>query len=186
VNAQARRAGAGPRTTDRPCSRSMAIIEYLDEMHPEPPLLPKDPKRPRPAWRRAGADRRLRRATPPHSCRASATTWKKELSVDEAARTRWCQHWVMEALEVRRSAPSRKRKGNRPLLATAMARNASRHLHCDPRCSGPAFFQTATTALVPDRDAGCFKRVHEAGSLRQIARPLKQPGAPKENKATKP
>jgi len=24
---------------------------------------------------------------------------EKELSVDEAARTRWCQHWVMEALE---------------------------------------------------------------------------------------
>ena len=54
---------------------SMAIIEYLDETHPEPPLLPKDPKG------RARVPRCWRRSSPAtatrSSCRASATIWKK-------------------------------------------------------------------------------------------------------------
>ena len=39
--------------------QSMAILEYLDELHPEPPLLPKAPGRPG-AGSRARRHRRLR------------------------------------------------------------------------------------------------------------------------------
>ena len=39
--------------------QSLAILEYLEEKHPEPPLLPADRARPRPGAR-AGADGRLR------------------------------------------------------------------------------------------------------------------------------
>ena len=41
---------------------SLAIIEYLDETHPNPPLLPKDPKG-RARVRGARPDRRLRLAS---------------------------------------------------------------------------------------------------------------------------
>ena len=40
----------------------LAIIEYLDETHPNPPLLPKDAEGARPRAR-AGADHRLRHAS---------------------------------------------------------------------------------------------------------------------------
>ena len=39
--------------------QSLAIMEYLDETHPNPPLLPKEPRGAR-ARARPGADRRLR------------------------------------------------------------------------------------------------------------------------------
>jgi len=45
--------GDGP-----PLFESLAIIEYLDETHPNPPLMPKEPKAR--ARSRAFADRRLR------------------------------------------------------------------------------------------------------------------------------
>ena len=48
---------------------SLAIIEYLDETHPNPPLLPKDPKG-RARVRGACADRRLRLASADRAARA--------------------------------------------------------------------------------------------------------------------
>jgi glutathione S-transferase len=61
-------------------SQSMAIIEYLDEVHPEPGLLPADP---------------LGRAR----VRALAQYLVAKLHQDEDAKTRWYRHWVREGLE---------------------------------------------------------------------------------------
>ena len=51
------------------CSKSLAIIEYLDETHPNPPLLPRDRARSR-AGARPCPDRRLRFASADRAARA--------------------------------------------------------------------------------------------------------------------
>jgi maleylacetoacetate isomerase len=79
--------------------QSMAIIEYLDEVHPEPPLLPKDP-----------ADRvRVRGLAEIVACDIHPINNLRvlrylihELGHDEAAIAKWYNHWIaagFEALE---------------------------------------------------------------------------------------
>ena len=140
---------------------SMAIIEYLDETHPEPALLPKDPK----------GRARVRALAQIVACDGHPlfvprvrTYLEKELSVDEAARTRWCQHWVMEALKFVEAHLAKEKETGRYCHGDAVT--LSRHLHCDPGVRGP-LFQLRHRARA-DRDAG-VQRVHEARSLRQIA-----------------
>src|SRR5215831_12718935 len=71
--------------------QSLAIIEYLDEMQPEPPLLPKDP-----------ADRARVRALaeivacdihPINNLRVLRYLMR-ELGHDEAAVAKWYNHWI--------------------------------------------------------------------------------------------
>lgn len=82
-------------------AQSLAIIEYLEETHAEPPLLP-----------RAAADRAYVRALaqivaceihPLNNTRVLGYL-SSELGVSDEARTRWYQHWValgLEAFETR-------------------------------------------------------------------------------------
>jgi len=82
-------------------TQSLAIIEYLDETHPEPPLLPPD------AAGRARA-RSLAQALacdihPINNLRVLRYL-TRELRVDEAAKNAWYRHWVelgLAALETR-------------------------------------------------------------------------------------
>ena len=76
-------------------SQSLAILEYLNEVHPQPPLLPTDP---------AGRGR-VRQLAQIVACDIHPLDNLKvlnylgeELGVDEAARTRWYRHWVDEGL----------------------------------------------------------------------------------------
>ncbi len=73
--------------------QSLAIIEYLDETHPEPPLLPRDP-----------LDRARVRALayaiaceihPVNNLRILAYL-KSTFGADEAATHAWFRHWVAE------------------------------------------------------------------------------------------
>jgi maleylacetoacetate isomerase len=79
--------------------QSLAIIEYLDEVHPEPPLLPKDP-----------ADRaRVRALAEIVACDIHPINNLRvlrylthELGHDEAVIGKWYNHWIatgFEALE---------------------------------------------------------------------------------------
>lgn len=77
-------------------SQSMAIIEYLDETRPQPPLLPPDP-----AGRakvRALAQSIACEIHPLNNLRVLKYL-VKQLKVDEEAKNIWYRHWVRSGLE---------------------------------------------------------------------------------------
>jgi maleylacetoacetate isomerase len=101
-------------------TQSLAIIEYLDETHPEPPLLPKD----------AVGRARVRALAEIVACEIHPINnlrilkyLEKEFGVDEIGRKKWYRHWVIEgfaALEkllARNPATGRYCHGDQPTLA---------------------------------------------------------------------
>jgi len=80
---------------DKLLAQSMAIIEYLDETHPEPRLLPGD----------AVARARIRALAQGIACEVHPLNNLRvlrylvdELKVSEDAKNRWYQHWVETGL----------------------------------------------------------------------------------------
>ena len=78
-------------------TQSMAIIEYLDETHPEPPLLPGD------AFARA----RIRSLAQDIACEIHPINNLRvlrylvhEMKLSEDDKNRWYRHWVESGLEV--------------------------------------------------------------------------------------
>ena len=103
---------------DKVLTQSLAIIEYLDEVHPEPPLLPAD------ALGRA----RVRALALDIACEIHPLNnlrvlryLVKTLKVAEDDKDRWYRHWVETGLEVVErqlaGAPSTFCHGERPTLA---------------------------------------------------------------------
>ena len=76
--------------------QSMAIIEYLDETHPEPPLLPRDPVAR--AHVRALAQLIACEIHPLNNLRVLKYL-VHDLKVSEDAKTAWYRHWVRDGLE---------------------------------------------------------------------------------------
>jgi maleylacetoacetate isomerase/maleylpyruvate isomerase len=77
-------------------SQSMAIIEYLDEMHPEPALIPKDPI----------GRARVRALAQSISCEIHPLNnlrvlkyLVREMKVEDEAKNTWYRHWCREGLE---------------------------------------------------------------------------------------
>jgi maleylpyruvate isomerase len=146
-------------------TQSVAIMEYLDEIYPSPPLLPADPV----------ARARVRALTqvitsdihPINNLRVLRYLEDK-LSVDKESRDAWYRHWVavgFDALErwlVRDAATGRFCHGNSPTLAdiclVPQVFNARRFavdmnsypriLAIDAACRELAAFQSA----VPDKN----------------------------------
>lgn len=77
-------------------TQSMAIIEYLEETHPEPPLLPKDAPgrgRVRELAQIIGCD-----IHPVNNLRV-LNYLVKHLGLSDQARTEWYRHWIIEGFQ---------------------------------------------------------------------------------------
>jgi maleylacetoacetate isomerase len=147
---------------------SLAIIEYLDETHPNPPLLPRDPH----------ARARVRGIAQIIACDSHPLIVPRvreylehELKLDEATRMKWCQHWhtaALTALEahLKDSATGRYCQGDTITLADICLAS---------QAAGAKFFNV-DTAPFPN-----FSRIaNELTTIDAFARahPMKQPGAP--------
>jgi len=156
-----------------PLFESMAIIEYLDETHPNPPLLPKDAKG---RARVRGLAQIVACDGHPLIVPRIRTYLEKELNVDEPTRTKWCQHWIAQALQAVEAHLAREKEtgkfchGDTPTLADICVAT---------QVFGAKFF-SVDTASVPT-----VMRVFEQCMKLEAfdkSHPLKQPGAPKELK----
>ena len=152
---------------------SMAIIEYLDETHPKPPLLPKDPK----------GRARVRALAQIVACDGHPlivprirTYLEKEFNIDEAARTRWCQHWINEALKFVEAHLSKEKETGRYCHGDTVS---LADICVVTQVFGARFFN-CDTAPVPT----VMRIFNECMKLEAFdkSHPLKQPGAPKEVK----
>jgi maleylacetoacetate isomerase len=147
---------------------SLAIIEYLDETHPNPPLLPEDA---RGRARVRGLAQIVAADSHPLIVPRVREYLAEAFKIDEAGVTKWAQHWHRAALTALETHLQDKMTG--------------RHAHGDSitvadiciasQGAGAAFFKV-DLAPFPN-----FKRVLDACMQNDAfarAHPLKQPGAP--------
>jgi maleylacetoacetate isomerase len=147
---------------------SLAIVEYLDETHPNPPLLPRDPKG---RARVRGLAQIIACDSHPLIVPRVREYLEHDLHLDEATRTAWCQHWhraALTALEAHLQDKATGRYSHGDSITLADICLAS-------QAAGAKFFGVDTapfptfTRIVASLSAiDAFARAH----------PLKQPGAP--------
>ena len=158
--------------TGEPLVQSLAILEYLDEKHPEPPLLPAD-LRAR-AHARAIAQMVAMDAHPFIVPRVRKYL-EEELGLDEATRGRWVRHWLdagsraVEQVLAMDPRTGRFCVGDRPTIADICL---AAHLTSGKLFGGrePADFPTAGRIYQNCMQLEAFAAEH----------PLRQPDAPKE------
>jgi len=153
-----------------PLFQSMAILEYLEETHPKPALLPKDPRgraRVRGLAQIAVSDGH------PLVVPRIRGYLEKEMHQDEAARNKWLSHWTLEALKALEGHLGKERDtgrfchGDSPTLADICLAS---------QVFGAKFFNVDT--------AGVPAVMRIFGECMKIdafdrAQPAKQPDAPK-------
>ena len=147
---------------------SLAILEYLDETHPNPPLLPKEPK----ARARARAIAQICAAdTHPLIVPRVREYLAHEYKIDEAGVNKWGHHWhetALKALETVLSSRETGRYAQGDQITIADICLAAQSV-------GAAYFKADITRYP------IFKRIVDTCFQNDAfarAHPLKQPGAP--------
>ena len=147
---------------------SLAIVEYLDETHPNPPLLPRDP---RGRARVRGLAQLVAADSHPLIVPRVREYLEHEFKFDEASVMKWCRHWhtaALTALEanLKDKATGRYAHGDAVTLADiclASQAAGARYFNIDM-----APFPTFTRIVNELSAIDAFARAH----------PSKQPGAP--------
>ncbi|MFL4977729.1 MAG: maleylacetoacetate isomerase [Xanthobacteraceae bacterium] len=147
---------------------SLAIIEYLDEVHPHPRLLPSDP---RGRARVRGLAQIVACDSHPLLVPRVREYLEHELKLDEPIRTAWCRHWIVQALGALETHLNSNETGtycHGEAVSIADICLAS-------QAAGAKFYQvdmapypTASRIIAACEKIDAFARAH----------PLKQPGAP--------
>ena len=152
-----------------PLVQSLAILEYLEERHPEPPLLPADP---RGRARVRGLAQIVACDTHPLIVPRVREYLTDELSLSEAQRLRWIRHWIDAGLRAVEAHLSRDRETGLYCHGDTIS---IADLCVVSQAVGNKFFDGTmdpypTTAKIVERclEHDAFARAH----------PLRQPGAP--------
>ena len=147
---------------------SLAIIEYLDETHPDPPLLPKDA---RGRARVRGLAQIVACDSHPLIVPRVREYLEHELGIDEPARTAWCRHWhaqALAALEIHLSTEETGRFCHGDQVTMADICLASQAAGAKFFGVDIAPFPNVARIVETCREIDAFARAH----------PLRQPGAP--------
>ena len=153
-----------------PLFQSLAILEYLEETCPEPPLLPRD----------ARGRARVRGLALIVACDGHPLIvprirnyLEREMHQDEPARNRWLQHWTLKALEALEAHLAKEREtgrfchGEAPTMADICLAS---------QVFAAGYFDTRTTG-VPTVER-IFKECMKIDAFDR-SQPTKQPDAPK-------
>ena len=152
-----------------PLFQSLAILEYLEETRPNPPLLPKDPRgraRVRGLALIAAADGH------PLVVPRIRVYMEKILGVEEQKRNAWLTHWTMKALEAievhlaKEKETGRFCHGDRPTIADICLAGQV--------IAATAYFK-GDTSTVPTA-MRIYEECMKIGAF-SAAHPSKQPGA---------
>jgi maleylacetoacetate isomerase len=154
-----------------PLFQSMAILEYLEETHPQPALLPSDA---RGRARVRGLAQICVSDGHPLLVPRIRNYLEKEMHLDEAARNRWLAHWSLKALEAVEGHLAKEKDtgrfchGDGPTFAdicvASQVIGAMTYFNCD----------TSGVPTVMRVFAECMKI-----DAFERSQPLKQPDAPK-------
>ncbi len=156
--------GEGP-----PLFQSLAIMEYLDETYPQPPLLPKEPR----------ARARVRALAQIVACDSHPLLVPRvreylehEFGLDEAQRLKWIRHWIGDALEALETNLAGSRETGRYCQGDAVT---IADICLVSHAVGAGFFKhdmapfpTVRRVVDACMENDAFARAH----------PLRQPGAP--------